>query len=114
MRVRFRDIDADFVPLRRRQCDLHRHAQVGDAKDDAPVAVFSAGHVAKEHPEGLQIHAPSGEHVATMHGAHSAQIVDGLLHVFRKPRATTTDGPLSTRLAALNRRNQEFYAGGKR
>ncbi len=84
----------------------------GDAVE--PVAVFAKECSAKEHDDGLRIHSPAGQHIATFHGGHVAKVqADGALHVFAKPRVTTSDSPLSERLHALNCRNREFWGRRK-
>jgi hypothetical protein len=72
-----------------------------------PVAVFAKKHTAKEHDDGLRIHSPAGQHIATFHGAHVATVqTDGALHIFRKPRVTKD---MCEQLHAVNCRNAEFY-----
>ena len=50
-----------------------------------PVAVFAAGHIAKEATGGLTIRNADGAHVATLHVPYTAQTDanSGRLHILR-------------------------------
>jgi hypothetical protein len=84
----------------------------GQEDPDDPIAIFGAGHTATTNTGNLRVYAPEGQLVATFTNDYLAVVsrANARLTIFPKFRLAARDGgDMRRKLAAINRRNAEFW-----